>query len=116
MQPSFVIKIWSNEYLSSGKFFAAADNNVVMLLGLTDLNKSKFEPYFKNLGPILANGPNNNVFWPLMKRVSKCGTVIGGVPGGSLPYTLAPCSSITLDRKSTRLNSSHVSISYAVFC
>src|SRR5437868_12736506 len=26
------------------------------------------------------------------------------------------CSAPTLDRKSTRLNSSHVSISYAVFC
>src|SRR5437868_9521883 len=29
-------------------------------------------------------------------------------------WTRFPCS--TLDRKSTRLNSSHVSISYAVFC
>src|SRR5690606_42098544 len=26
------------------------------------------------------------------------------------------CASVTLDRKSTRLNSSHVKISYAVFC
>src|SRR5690606_40829225 len=28
----------------------------------------------------------------------------------------APCSDEMLDRKSTRLNSSHVKISYAVFC
>src|SRR5439155_15375954 len=28
----------------------------------------------------------------------------------------ATCGSRTLDRKSTRLNSSHVAISYAVFC
>src|SRR5699024_11337143 len=34
------------------------------------------------------------------------------------PSTDPPCSShlSSLDRKSTRLNSSHVSISYAVFC
>ena len=32
-----------------------------MLYGLIDSNKSKFEPNFKNLGPIFAYGPNNNV-------------------------------------------------------
>ncbi|SCT81373.1 Uncharacterised protein [Staphylococcus aureus] len=37
-----------------------------MLYVLTDLNKSKLEPFFKNLGPTLANGPNNNVLWPSM--------------------------------------------------
>src|SRR5690606_41430146 len=35
--------------------------------------------------------------------------------GGSLTTTAAPDASTT-DRKSTRLNSSHVKISYAVFC
>src|SRR5690242_107043 len=34
----------------------------------------------------------------------------------SPPTPLAPSHSFTLDRKSTRLNSSHMSISYAVFC
>src|SRR5438067_2769390 len=33
-------------------------------------------------------------------------------PGGGVPFR----SSLRVDRKSTRLNSSHVSISYAVFC
>src|SRR5438477_9870510 len=41
---------------------------------------------------------------------------VGGVPlGGTSPFdsdTIPACS----DRKSTRLNSSHMSISYAVFC
>src|SRR5699024_12230929 len=32
------------------------------------------------------------------------------------PQELADYDAIILDRKSTRLNSSHVSISYAVFC
>src|SRR5699024_12835754 len=36
----------------------------------------------------------------------------GGCPGGARPHPLPPP---LLDRKSTRLNSSHVSISYAVF-
>jgi malate dehydrogenase (quinone) len=33
------------------------DKSVEILYGLIDLNKSKFEPFFKNLGPTLANGP-----------------------------------------------------------
>src|SRR5215467_6925621 len=35
---------------------------------------------------------------------------------GGAPITRASCSSATGDRKSTRLNSSHLVISYAVFC
>src|SRR5438067_7990602 len=35
---------------------------------------------------------------------------------GLLPHLAAQPNQATLDRKSTRLNSSHVSISYAVFC
>src|SRR5437868_7954584 len=36
-------------------------------------------------------------------------------PGGALLRPV-PTAEVRLDRKSTRLNSSHVSISYAVFC
>src|SRR5690349_23565251 len=35
--------------------------------------------------------------------------------GGAVPITMSVVS-VTTDRKSTRLNSSHVEISYAVFC
>ena len=60
------------ELVSYGRFphqkgfgrLTAEDKNVVILYGLIDLNKSKFEPFFKNLGPIFANGPNNNVLSP----------------------------------------------------
>src|SRR5947199_6975789 len=38
-----------------------------------------------------------------------------GLPREPL-YPVRPVSSATLDRKSTRLNSSHLGISYAVFC
>src|SRR5699024_12323260 len=34
----------------------------------------------------------------------------------SLPHAHRLCGEVSPDRKSTRLNSSHVSISYAVFC
>src|SRR5437773_8487828 len=33
-----------------------------------------------------------------------------------LPNRLDDCSRLEIDRKSTRLNSSHITISYAVFC
>src|SRR3712207_8998344 len=41
-----------------------------------------------------------------------------GAPGGILPIKVLehPRSSSRRDRKSTRLNSSHANISYAVFC
>src|SRR5262245_63771841 len=35
---------------------------------------------------------------------------------GQGPLELAPATALTEDRKSTRLNSSHLGISYAVFC
>src|SRR5699024_11877610 len=38
------------------------------------------------------------------------------VPEGDLGHSDAGLGIVTVDRKSTRLNSSHVSISYAVFC
>src|SRR5438067_8400698 len=40
----------------------------------------------------------------------------GGVSWTTRKLSPARWSTTTLDRKSTRLNSSHVSISYAVFC
>src|SRR5438067_5098045 len=36
--------------------------------------------------------------------------------GGNAPFEVFPDADLDADRKSTRLNSSHVSISYAVFC
>src|SRR5256885_9488920 len=48
---------------------------------------------------------------------SKAGDVEAGVPAflGTLPAD-QPQNRLALDRKSTRLNSSHLVISYAVFC
>src|SRR3712207_6929885 len=43
------------------------------------------------------------------------GVLVGSVPGGSLA-SRSGVRITALDRKSTRLNSSHANISYAVFC
>src|SRR5699024_11828118 len=55
----------------------------------------------------------------LLQGFRQGGTIIVGEPGGvepqSTPALLVPPRDHP-DRKSTRLNSSHVSISYAVFC
>src|SRR5690606_42065713 len=45
------------------------------------------------------------------------GAVVGIVVGGAMVHPwLVPAAAFAGDRKSTRLNSSHVKISYAVFC
>src|SRR5690349_22883921 len=41
---------------------------------------------------------------------------LGGAGGAGDPLQSALAAGISTDRKSTRLNSSHVEISYAVFC
>src|SRR3712207_6953217 len=48
--------------------------------------------------------------WP------RCPSHLIPAPPGSNAVTLKDSLSSTLDRKSTRLNSSHANISYAVFC
>src|SRR5439155_11282383 len=71
-------------------------------------------PYPIHLGAALgqrANGqihPNAFVEWSAENSFEKCRT-------HPHPHPPAP-SSARRDRKSTRLNSSHVAISYAVFC
>src|SRR5699024_12173559 len=51
----------------------------------------------------------------LTRGKRKSHSSVGAQKGARKP-PLAPSTWIGIDRKSTRLNSSHVSISYAVFC
>src|SRR5438067_9006044 len=44
------------------------------------------------------------------------GVVVGGAVAVDASFNVYLAGGTNLDRKSTRLNSSHVSISYAVFC
>src|SRR5437870_11865012 len=50
------------------------------------------------------------------RRSSDLGQVIYGIKNGVRDFIYNTGPNITKDRKSTRLNSSHVAISYAVFC
>src|SRR5207249_9438900 len=80
---------------------------------------------------VLLSPPQKAVFriWVGGSNVTPCGVGIGvgsGLRNGAPPLSISHRSSMALssckvlwqcsDRKSTRLNSSHVSISYAVFC
>src|SRR5690606_40422228 len=56
-----------------------------------------------NLGDLYPSKQEWKWMSPAIVRGSLIGTFLGVLPGGG-------------DRKSTRLNSSHVKISYAVFC
>src|SRR5690625_6474528 len=68
---------------------------------------------------LLGMGIGNVVLPPLVKsyfpdRVALMSTVhVGLLQFGTF---IPPLVAVPLDRKSTRLNSSHVAISYAVFC
>src|SRR5699024_12727925 len=53
---------------------------------------------------------------PLDRRRLNDGGSPSSSAGGDPPWCVGRCRSGDGDRKSTRLNSSHVSISYAVFC
>src|SRR5690349_22452313 len=64
------------------------------------------------LALITPSAPRNGWCEPPMAASSfESAIIVCGVP-----QTIAPNTSTIRDRKSTRLNSSHVEISYAVFC
>ena len=52
------------------------------LFGLTDSGRSVTLPCLRNFGDQPANGPNSSHDLPLITRVSRCGTDIGGAPSG----------------------------------
>src|SRR3712207_7541818 len=63
--------------------------------------------------PVIPWGPTLRDRWPGQRR----GTLRGRrVRAGGLRVVVAAISIALSDRKSTRLNSSHANISYAVFC
>src|SRR5690348_18167044 len=61
-------------------------------------------------GPTVAADGTVSVGTTEVARINADGSVVDLLTQSNLPITL------TADRKSTRLNSSHPSISYAVFC
>src|SRR5699024_12695064 len=91
----------------------------------SDMVTSTSENYTLSLHdalPILMPGGQKEAYdlvEPILKKIAAkaedgeaCVTYVG--PNGAGHYV--SYTGFTIDRKSTRLNSSHVSISYAVFC
>src|SRR5690606_42097801 len=68
------------------------------------------------LTPVLVRLPE--IPWSLVALVAGSGAVgvVAVVLHRRRPLVAVVVAGVTLDRKSTRLNSSHVKISYAVFC
>src|SRR5438067_10287479 len=84
-----------------------------------DTDQARFHLYFLSLHDslpiLLANDTPSGMRSKSDRFCSFCVSCLM-VFGLEQPYFHLLCHSPTKDRKSTRLNSSHVSISYAVFC
>src|SRR5690349_25009976 len=66
--------------------------------------------------PILLHPCFFTVSFVPTKTGTRTGTLIVNDNSLDSPHIIQLSSELSLDRKSTRLNSSHVEISYAVFC
>src|SRR5699024_12394445 len=78
----------------------------------SDLKRARRFAAIEEVLTTTDSGPRS---WSLSKAVSKNGAMTLTCQVRSYPSTVRTAVS-KRDRKSTRLNSSHVSISYAVFC
>src|SRR3712207_8365665 len=74
-------------------------------------------PIFPGVGPVVALAFTSTIAVPARFRHSKAvGAALGLTPVLEEPGESRRIGCVSLDRKSTRLNSSHANISYAVFC
>src|SRR3712207_6828872 len=78
--------------------------------------KSYLEKYRENYDFIIVNGENAAAGFGITEKIAVefLSWGIDMITGGN--HTWDKKEFYTLDRKSTRLNSSHANISYAVFC
>src|SRR3712207_7917423 len=63
----------------------------------------------------LAAGAVLNAGWPFFASVA-AGVGVAALVGAVVGWSTRQLGGVEVDRKSTRLNSSHANISYAVFC
>src|ERR1035441_472592 len=82
-----------------------------VLLGLCALALLPSARCYGSPNPAQANQPP-----AAPGQVTKTVGIIKAINGGTLTLTPDKGAEINVDRKSTRLNSSHLGISYAVFC
>src|SRR5690625_5533583 len=85
-------------------FFMLSRPPISTLFPYTTLFRSDTEYEGKEILPEYLEYIHTNKTGALLKLCVRMGAILAG------------CSDKELDRKSTRLNSSHVAISYAVFC
>src|SRR5690554_6329839 len=92
-------------------------NNLNAAIKETDLEEKSIEDILANCkdnAAVRNNGGgfyNHDLFWKVMSPNG------GGEPTGDIKAAIdSAFGSVEADRMSTRLNSSHVRISYAVFC
>src|SRR2546426_7354044 len=67
---------------------------------------------------MIRQPPRSTLFpyTPLFRSMIKSHHNVGGLPKSMKFKLVEPLKCLIIDRKSTRLNSSHLVISYAVFC
>src|SRR3712207_4748679 len=128
-----VLDVESQGMLARLSFFVASPALMVTVLGRTDVSQLFSANLLASLGSVAVTASIAVVLARLLWRRSASDTVIATfcasyVNAGNLglpiaAYVLGDASLIApmllaqlLDRKSTRLNSSHANISYAVFC
>src|SRR5690242_21603609 len=80
------------------------------LFPYTTLFRSLSGPTAATAGPRLGHGPEDRLDQAMFRLYARL-TYSAFAPAVKLMLAISPS-----DRKSTRLNSSHMSISYAVFC
>src|SRR5439155_17358506 len=94
---------WSSDVCSSD----LSSNNASPLSNLDFSLTYQLDPFWASLSPLS---------WAALVELALAGSVIAVWKGPGAGAALGVPTRHLLDRKSTRLNSSHVAISYAVFC
>src|SRR5690554_94246 len=95
-----------------GQILVPVEEVVEMKGGQKSISERKFLP-----GYVLVEMEMDDDSWHLVKSTPRVTGFVGGSGNKPTPISEKEVEKImTQDRKSTRLNSSHVRISYAVFC
>src|SRR3712207_8227168 len=73
-------------------------------------------PIFLRSSILTGENGSSPPFCPCPAPAATSALLLGGRPPFTCPFSLLALIAAVSDRKSTRLNSSHANISYAVFC
>src|SRR5690606_40260088 len=88
----------------------------VALRGYEDNGLNQKDEYYNPIGGTVYNKFSLELRYPISLKAQMSAYVLGFYDAGAVYQDFKSYNPFKLDRKSTRLNSSHVKISYAVFC